>query len=166
MAADGAAVPGIHGPAWKRTVTLVVPPGDVDEVHESVDDFWALNEDLGAGERMRFETALLELANNVIEHTEGDERLLCELTVLRTGTSLEAVLSDSGAAVRVSFRRRMPDPAELKESGRGIAMIELLMDDFTYERDADGNRWRLVMQLPESLHGRGGVGDCVDGSHP
>lgn len=159
MAADGAEKPEIRGPAWERTVTLVVPPGDVDEVHESVDDLWTLNDDLGPGERMRFETALLELAGNVIEHTEGQERLLCELTLLRTRTSLEAVLSDSGAAVRVPFRRSMPDPTELKESGRGIAMIELLMDDFTYERDADGNRWRLVMHLPELLHRDRDLGD-------
>lgn len=159
MAADGAERPAIHGPAWKRTVTLVVPPNDVDEVHESVDDLWTLNDDLGAGERMRFETALLELAGNVIEHTEGQERLLCELTLLRTSTSLEAVLSDSGKAVRVPFRVSMPDPAGLAESGRGIAMIELLMDDFTYERDADGNRWRLVMHLPESLHQDRDIGD-------
>lgn len=162
MAADGDGMPEIRGPAWARTVTLVVPPSDVDEVHESVDDLWELNADLGAGERMRFETALLELAGNVIEHTEGHERLLCELTLMRTDTSLEAVLSDSGAAVRVPFRRSMPDPAELAESGRGIAMIELLMDDFTYERDTDGNRWRMVMQLPESLHRDRGI---VDGSH-
>lgn len=149
----------IRGPAWSRTVTLVVPPSDVDEVHTSVDDLWELNADLGASERMRFETALLELAGNVIEHAEGQERLLCELTLLRTSTTLEAVLSDSGAAAHVPFRRQMPDPAELAESGRGIAMIELLMDDFTYERDPDGNRWRLVMLLPKPLCRDQGVAD-------
>lgn len=152
MSVGGGKIPEIRGPAWERTVGLVVPPGDVDEVHESVDDLWALNDDLGACERMRFETALLELASNVIEHTDGYERLVCELTLLRTSTSLEAVLSDSGAAVQVPFRRSMPDPTELAESGRGISLIQLLMDDFTYERDVDTNRWRLVMHLPESLH--------------
>jgi serine/threonine-protein kinase RsbW len=141
----------IRGPAWERTVLLLVPPNDVDEVHDSVDDFWHQNIDLGERERMRFETALVELAGNVIEHAERDERLLCELTLRRTATALEAVLSDSGAEVQVPFRATMPDPAEMAESGRGIAMIELLMDDFTYERDPDGNRWRLVMRLPAPL---------------
>lgn len=141
----------IHGPTWERTVVLLVPPNDVDEVHESVADLWQLNADLGDGERMRFETALVELAGNVIEHADGSERLLCELTLRRTATTLEAVLSDSGAEVQVRFRATMPDPEELAESGRGIAMIELLMDDFSYERDPNGNRWRLAMQLPTPL---------------
>jgi serine/threonine-protein kinase RsbW len=141
----------IHGPAWERTVLLLVPPNDVDEVHDSVDDLWHLNTDLGAMERMRFETALVELAGNVIEHAEGAERLLCHLTLRRTATSLEAVLSDTGPEARIPFRAVMPDPEEMAESGRGIAMIEMLMDDFTYERDPDGNRWRLVMHLAEAL---------------
>lgn len=148
---ETADVSEIHGPAWERTVLLVIPPNDVDEVHESVDDLWQLNADLGSGERARFETALLELAGNVIEHTEGSERLLCELTLRRTSTALEALLSDSGAEVHVPFRTAMPDPEEMAESGRGIAMIELLMDDFSYERDPEGNRWRLVMRLPAPL---------------
>lgn len=141
----------IHGPPWERTVLLLVPPNDVDEVHDSVDDLWQWNADLGARERIRFETALVELAANVIEHAGEGERLLCELTLRRTATALEAVLSDSGAEVQVRFRATMPDPEELAESGRGIALIELMMDDFSYERDADGNRWRLVMRLPEAL---------------
>jgi serine/threonine-protein kinase RsbW len=141
----------IHGPTWERMVLLVVPPNDVDEVHDSVDDLWHLNPDLGTGERIRFETALLELAGNVIEHAEGNERLVCGLTLRRTSTTLEAVLSDSGGEVQVPFRTVMPDPEEMAESGRGIAMIELLMDDFSYERDPEGNRWRLVMGLPEPL---------------
>jgi serine/threonine-protein kinase RsbW len=150
-AADAGDSPVIHGPAWERTVLLLVPPSDVYEVHESVDDLWRLNADLGDGERIRFETALVELAGNVIEHAGGGERLICELTLRRRSTALEAVLSDSGAEVQVPFRATMPDPEQLAESGRGIAMIELLMDDFSYERDPDGNRWRLVMRLPEPL---------------
>lgn len=146
---DGASV--IHGPAWERTVLLVVPPNHVDEVHDAVDDFWHLNGDLGSQERMRFETALLELAGNVIEHAEGNERLRCELTLRRTRTTLEGVLRDSGAEVAVPFRTRMPNPQEMAESGRGIAMIELLMDDFSYERDPEGNHWNLVMRLPTAL---------------
>jgi serine/threonine-protein kinase RsbW len=160
-AGDG---PAIHGPAWERTVLLLVPPNDVDEVHESVDDFWRLNADLGDAERIRFETALVELAGNVIEHAEGNERLLCELTLQRTATALEAVLSDSGAEVRVPFRAMMPDPEEMAESGRGVALIELLMDDFTYERDPDGNRWRLVMRLPEPLQRDHHVAEGGDGA--
>lgn len=41
----------VHGPAWESTVLLLVPPNDVDEVHQSVDDFWNLNADLGDWER-------------------------------------------------------------------------------------------------------------------
>ncbi|MBB1198668.1 ATP-binding protein (plasmid) [Curtobacterium flaccumfaciens] len=151
MDSDGDGTSAIHGPAWERTALLVVPPNHLDEVHDAVDDFWQLNSDLGKNERFRFETALLELAGNIIEHTEGHERLRCELTLRRTKTTLEAELSDSGTEVALPFRTMMPQPEDMAESGRGIAMIELLMDDFSYERDHDQNRWRLVMQLPQSL---------------
>ncbi|PZE86841.1 hypothetical protein DEI91_00600 [Curtobacterium sp. MCBD17_032] len=164
MVTDGTgASSAISGPAWERTVLLVVPPNDVDEVHDSVDDLWHRNADLGPSERMRFETALLELAGNVIEHAEGNERLVCQLTLRRTATTLEAVLSDSGAEVQVPFRTEMPDPEEMAESGRGIAMIELLMDDFSYERDPEGNRWRLVMGLPEPLQREHDVAEDTSG---
>ncbi|MBF4615385.1 ATP-binding protein [Curtobacterium sp. VKM Ac-1376] len=167
MQTDGAGdISGIHGPAWERTVLLRVPPNDVDEVHESIDDLWHLNADLGDGERIRFETAMVELAGNVIDHAEGDERLLCELTLRRTSTSLEAVLSDSSAEVHVPFRAVMPDPEEMAESGRGIAMIELLMDDFSYERDSHGNKWRLVMRLPAALQRDHHVADSRGGDEP
>lgn len=151
MTEGGAGLPEVHGPAWRRTVTLMVPRATSTKC-TSPSTIFDRNDDLSANERMRFETALLELVGNVIGHTRGNERLLCELTLLRTSASLEAILSDSGGAARVPFRRQMPDPAELAESGRGIALIELLMDDFPYERDAEGNRWHLVMQLPESLY--------------
>jgi serine/threonine-protein kinase RsbW len=141
----------IHGPGWTRTRVLLVPPNDVDEVHESVDDLWQHNPDLGDAERMRFETALVELAGNVIEHADGGEQLLCSLTLTRTATTLEAILGDTGTELRVPFRTTMPDPDELAESGRGIALIELLMDDFLYERDPTGNRWHLTMRLPDDL---------------
>ncbi|MBT2502898.1 hypothetical protein J7E22_10130, partial [Curtobacterium sp. ISL-83] len=39
-----------------------------------VDDFCPLNGDLGGRERMRFETALVELAGNVIEHADTSAR--------------------------------------------------------------------------------------------
>lgn len=153
MGADDAAEhEPIHGPSWDRTVLLLIPPNNVDEVHESVADLWEHNPDLGDMERMRFETALVELAGNVIEHADGQEQLLCRLTLKRTPTSLEAILSDTGSEVQVPFRTTMPDPKELAESGRGIALIEILMDDFSYERDPAGNRWHLVMhlQMPSS----------------
>lgn len=155
MSSDGAGESGgISGPAWERTVHLLVPPQDVNEVHESVGDLWTLNADLGSLERMRFETALVELAGNVIEHAAGEQRLLCSLVLKRTPTALEALLTDTGVEVKVPFRAAMPDPEEMSESGRGVALIEMLMDDFSYERDAAGNRWRLRMQLPVELQQR------------
>jgi serine/threonine-protein kinase RsbW len=38
----------------------------------------------------------------------------------------------------------MPDPEDFGESGRGLALIALLVDEFTHEPLPHGNRWTLA----------------------
>lgn len=103
--------------------------------------------DVGADSFALFETAVLEIANNVVEHgrPEGKVRWQFELRV--TDEALEATLSDdSGAHFTGDLHPEMPD--ELAESGRGLALASALLESLEYERRDGTNHWHMVARRP------------------
>ncbi|MFS4504755.1 ATP-binding protein [Clavibacter sp. Sh2141] len=125
-----------------RTMTLQAPPDDVDAVHELVARLWDDRPDVGDLDRMAFETALVELASNVIEHADTGEGVSCVVSVTVDDGSMSARLRDGAEAG--DFRlvhRDMPDVDA--ESGRGLAMVQMLCDELTYERVGDENVWSV-----------------------
>jgi serine/threonine-protein kinase RsbW len=125
-----------------RTMTLQAPPDDVDAVHELVARLWDDRPDVSDLDRMAFETALVELASNVIEHADSGEGVSCVVSVTVDDGSMSARLRDGAEAG--DFRlvpRDMPDVDA--ESGRGLAMVQLLCDELTYERVGDENVWSV-----------------------
>lgn len=121
---------------------MVTPPADVDTVHELLNTVWADCPTVSMTDRMSFETALIELAANVIQHADSKNEVSCTLTVEASTGELVATMSDSGEPVTTQLvGRAMPD--ELSENGRGIALIQALVDDLSYDRMDGKNRWRL-----------------------
>jgi serine/threonine-protein kinase RsbW len=134
-----------------RTLTLQAPPDDVDAVHDLVAQLWDDRPDVGDLDRMAFETALVELASNVIEHADHGQGVSCVVSVTVDDGSMSARLRDG--AEPGDFRltaRDMPDADA--ESGRGLAMVQLLCDELTYERVGDENVWsvRRTRSEPEA----------------
>jgi serine/threonine-protein kinase RsbW len=125
-----------------RTLTLQAPPDDVDAVHDLVAQLWDDRPDVGDLDRMAFETALVELASNVIEHADHGQGVSCVVSVTVDEGSMSARLRDG--AEPGDFRltaRDMPDADA--ESGRGLAMVQLLCDELTYERVGEENVWSV-----------------------
>ncbi|MDQ0745070.1 serine/threonine-protein kinase RsbW [Clavibacter sp. B3I6] len=125
-----------------RTMTLQAPPDDVDAVHELVARLWDDRPDVSDLDRMAFETALVELASNVIEHADSGEGVSCVVSVTVDDGTMSARLRDG--AEPGDFRlapREMPGVDA--ESGRGLAMVQLLCDELTYERVGDENVWSV-----------------------
>ena len=122
---------------------MAVPPGDVNAVHSLLEAVWADLPDIPMMERFKFETALLELASNVVKHADGGFGLWCTLEIDADPERIEATVVDDGepSDVHVLVPRDMPD--ELSESGRGIALIQALVDDIAYSHDGKTNRWRI-----------------------
>jgi serine/threonine-protein kinase RsbW len=122
---------------------MAVPPGDVDAVHALLEAVWLDVPDVPMMERFKFETALLELASNVVKHADGGCGLWCTLEIDAYPGHIEATVLDDGepSDVPVLVPRDMPDA--LSESGRGIAMIQALVDDLGYSREGTTNRWRI-----------------------
>ncbi|MFD1715880.1 ATP-binding protein [Amnibacterium flavum] len=128
-----------------RTLEFSVPPADVDTVHQLLEEVWTDAPPVDIMDRYRFETALVELASNVMRHADDGSGLACVLTVEVSPRSLRACLLDSGIEGDVDLDREMPPTDD--ESGRGIPLIRALVDRVEYSR-ADGvNRWEIHRAL-------------------
>lgn len=122
-------------------LSLRVPPDDIDVIHEYIDDIWRQHSDVGEIDRMRFTTALVELASNVLQHSAKDS-FIAELTTTVDGERIHCEVSDSAPRVDLQFDEfAMPGPDA--ESGRGIVFIQRLVDELHYERRDNTNVWSI-----------------------
>jgi len=134
-AADGAAELRVAGSA---------EPGWLDEVHDALARLWAATPAVPDLDRMRFETAVVEIATNIVRHAVPTGVGPVDATVvLRSAPPrLDAVLSDDGSAVAVDLD---PGPVDdLAEGGRGIALVQNAVDTLTLDREDGRNTWRIT----------------------
>lgn len=129
-----------------RTMGLAAPPDDVNDVHALLETVWRENEQVGSIDRISFETALIELASNVIRHGDAGDGITCSVTVTVSADRIEGLLIDSGEPGDIDLDASML-PDDLAESGRGIPLIMALVDVVRYERVPEGNRWYLCRKL-------------------
>ena len=129
-----------------HTLVMSSPPDDVDTVHSLLASVWQIAPNISMMDRISFETALIELTSNVIRHADSGTGVSCELTVAISADRLEANLQDTGKPGDVELvGRSMPD--ELAESGRGIPLIQALVDELSYSREGNLNRWRITRKI-------------------
>lgn len=125
-----------------RTLILRSPRDSVNLVHDFLERLWQIHSDIGELDRMAFETALIELASNVIEHADDGRGVTCVITVQVDGEKLSANLSDTAEAGEIQVVGRVMPSADA-ESGRGIALVQMLVDDLQYERVGENNLWSI-----------------------
>lgn len=129
-------------------VTFDVPAvaESLDEVQDRFGVWW---EGLGIDDvRLRFslETALAEVAANIVEHTrrrdqETGRRYTVELCA--TDDEVRAVLTDNGQPADVDLSAvTMADVDE--ESGRGLALAIAALDRLEHEHAGGRNVWTLA----------------------
>ena len=131
------------------TRELTSPPDTVDEVHDLLDRLWAAEPTVAADDRMRFETALIELATNVIQHADPGAGVAWAVRVVCADDLLTADLTDSAPPVHFDSSGPGEMPTELAEDGRGLAFVRLLVDTATFTATDDGNAWRISSALPQ-----------------
>lgn len=92
--------------------------------------------------------AVHEIANNIIEHAYGQEQGEIQLTLHLDPLThyFTAHLYDTGR-VFTPGTRTDPNLDEIQESGYGLFLAEQLLDEVTYQRQPDGNHWRLAKDL-------------------
>jgi serine/threonine-protein kinase RsbW len=118
-------------------------PESLNLLHDLLERVGGEHPDLDAGDLMLFETAVIEVAGNVVEHgrPRGSVSWTFRLAVLPD--RLEATLSDSGEEYPGgTWGTTMPDDP-LQEDGRGLALATAVLDALDYERTDDVNHWRM-----------------------
>jgi serine/threonine-protein kinase RsbW len=138
------------------TLVVAADPDSLDTVHEALEELWATQPSVSDLDRTRFETGLIEILANIVEHSfdgaapvgDGDggddarnaRRL--KVVVKVDDENLLAVLSDNGLPVFIDLSTvTMPD--EDAESGRGLALALAALDELSYARVDGCNSWTL-----------------------
>lgn len=130
----------------RHVVMMTSPPDDIDAVHELLSTVWADAPNISSTDRLSFETALIELTANVFRHADGGDGISCTVDVETFDDRIEATLSDTGERGEIELVDR-PMPHSLSESGRGIPLIQALVDELDYTRVGNTNQWRMTRWL-------------------
>jgi serine/threonine-protein kinase RsbW len=125
----------LEGPAVPDSLTLL---------HDLLERVGEEHPDLDTADLTMFETAVIEVAGNVVEHgrPEGQVTWAFRLSVLPD--CLQGQLSDSGVEFGGgTWTTRMPTDL-LQEDGRGLALATAVLDTLDYERAPDANHWTML----------------------
>src|SRR6478735_2017986 len=118
-------------------------PQTLDALHELLERVGAEHPEVDASDLMLFETAVIEVAGNVVEHGRppGEVRWTFRLQV--RPDALTGRLSDSGEEYPGgTWGTTMPDVMD--EDGRGLPLATVLLDSLRYERGQGVNHWTMV----------------------
>lgn len=121
---------------------LSAPPEDVDSVHDFLQIIWNENPEIPAKEKIRVETAIIELAANIILYSEATTGVIFNIIVNTSKDKLEASISDNGELFSLELDSHIM-PEDYAESGRGIPMVKSLVDKFEFDASNGRNTWRI-----------------------
>jgi len=112
----------------------------IESVCEGLSELWRCHPGVGSLDRMALETALIELATNVVRSAPDDGPRQVEVQLAVTPREVRAEVTDQGPEFR-GHLDHFALPGAYAESGRGMAVIDALMDVFEYDRIPAPNRW-------------------------
>ena len=123
----------------------------LDLVHALLEQLWIGNPEVCAEDRFRFETAVIEVLGNIVEHSyrldpaapEHPERARRFVVVLAvTADEVLASFGDNGLPTSLDLSN-VGMPHEFAESGRGLALAAAATDELSYDRVEGRNHWKL-----------------------
>jgi serine/threonine-protein kinase RsbW len=119
-------------------------PETLNLLHDLLERVGREHPDLDAGDLMMFETAVIEVAGNVVEHGQPQGRVSWSFQLSVLPDRLEAQLSDSGEEYPGgTWGTEMPTDL-LQEDGRGLALATAVLDSLEYERSSGANHWTML----------------------
>jgi len=113
------------------------------ELHELLDQVRAEQTELDALELAMLETAVIEVAGNVIEHGTPPGGIEYEFLLEVSGNGLHGLLYDNGDQVSLPDTNGA-EQDELAESGRGLLLARAALTELRYERQGDRNAWFMT----------------------
>jgi serine/threonine-protein kinase RsbW len=119
-------------------------PESLNLLHDLLEQVGRDHPDLRADDLMLFETAVIEVAGNVVEHGRPPGRVSWSFHLAVLPDRLEGRLSDSGEEYPGgTWGTEMPgDP--LQEDGRGLALATAVLDRLDYRRGDGANHWTML----------------------
>jgi serine/threonine-protein kinase RsbW len=99
-------------------------------------------------DRIRYEMAVIEIANNILEHSRrndppSDEPRFFDVVLTGDAGELTAEFRDDGRPAVIDFQSiSMPD--DDAEAGRGLALALATVDDISYQHRDGMNVWRIA----------------------
>ena len=131
------------GESARLHVMSDVPASDaLDAIHELLDEAWAAHPDVDQLDRDLLATAIAEVAANIVTFARSESGVSLVIDV--RDDVIAATFSDRGVEVPAGLVDGASMPDELAEEGRGLAMAKAALDEFSYTRDGDVNRWHLL----------------------
>jgi len=134
--------------AGDYTLTGLAVPEGLDELHDLLERIGAEHSQVPPADLMLFETAVIEIAGNVVEHGFPPGEVHWTFILAVHDDRLEARLSDDG--VPFDGGEDLPGaemPDALAEGGRGFALAGAVLDKLHYHRSEGANHWQLVRIL-------------------
>lgn len=129
-------------------------PACLEHVHDLLARLWDEQPAVASEDRVLFTTAVVEVANNIVEHGRRTEPVELSLRLRLNDERMEAHFRDDGGEVHLDIgRARLPE--DFAESGRGLSLVRAAVDEFGYQRTAGVNRWDLVRRR-DGVHDGGG----------
>ncbi|QAY64626.1 ATP-binding protein [Xylanimonas allomyrinae] len=120
-------------------------PAEIDHVHALLERVGAEHPELDSTDLMMFETAVVEIATNVVEHGRPPGEVRWRLTLTVRPDEIEGELLDSGQEFSPDLDTPMPHT--LAEGGRGLPLASALLHRIELARIDDANHWRMVRHL-------------------
>ena len=118
-------------------------PAALSHLHDLLEKVGAEHPGLAAEDLLMFETAVIEVAGNVVEHGRPEGKVVFHFRLAVLPDRVEARLEDAGKELDGDpGASELPDP--LAEHGRGLALTRAVLDEFSYERLDGTNVWHLV----------------------
>ena len=127
-------------------IDVAVEPESIDLVQNAFETWWTSLGDDSLETRFSFETAIVEIAANVVEHSrrsEADRGRRFTLELSATDDRLRAVFHDNGMPSEIDLSAvSMADLED--EDGRGLALALLSLESLDYRHEDGRNVWTLV----------------------
>ena len=120
-------------------------PESLDLLHDLLERVAREHPDVGADDLALFETAVIEIAGNVVKHGRPPGQVRYDFRIDVLPDRLEGVLTDHGeelpATVLATTEAGMP--GYWGETGRGLVLAGSVLDHLSYTREGAVNRWSM-----------------------
>ena len=120
-------------------------PDQLDSLHNLLTRVAGDHPEIDPLDIMLFETAVNEIANNVVEYGKPAGEVQWHLKFVVDSDAIKCDLIDTGQPFEVHLSASMPD--ELAEGGRGLPMAQAILDEVKLMRSQEANHWHMVRRL-------------------